>query len=258
MTPPSPALQGFFAAAPPRVLAHRGLALDAPENTMHAFAAAIAAGATHLETDVQVSADGVAIVAHDPDLVRTAGRDVRVDQLTAAELARIPLGAGQGLPTLADMLDAFPESYVNIDIKTAAAAAPAAEAIRATKATPRVLVASFRTSRRLAATRLLPGVATSLSAEAAPRALLAARAGAIAVLRRILRDVDAVQLPHRMKGVDLLTSRTVASFHRAGVEVHAWVINDPETMSLLLDRGVDGIVTDRADLAVPLVADRAG
>ena len=56
------------------MLAHRGLALEAPENSLLAFAHAIALGVQHIETDVHVSADGVAIIAHDPDLSRVAGR----------------------------------------------------------------------------------------------------------------------------------------------------------------------------------------
>ena len=51
--------EGFFTPAPPRVLAHRGLALEAPENTLLAFAKAIAVGVTHVETDVHASADGL-------------------------------------------------------------------------------------------------------------------------------------------------------------------------------------------------------
>lgn len=249
-----PALDGYFASAPPRVLAHRGLALEAPENTLLAFAAALAAGATHLETDVQVSADGVAVVAHDPDLSRIAGRDVRVAQLTAAELQRVALGAGQGFCTLAEALDAFPEANFNIDVKAIGAAPSTVAAIRDARAEHRVLVGSFRAARRLAVVRELPGVATSLSSESAIPAVLAARAGAVPALRRILRGVQAVQFPLRMAGLDVVTARSVAAFHAAGVEVHIWTVNDVATMDRLLALGVDGIVSDRADLALERVA----
>lgn len=121
MTAPLP----YFDPARPRVLAHRGLALEAPENSLLAFAHAIALGVQHIETDVHVSADGVAIIAHDPDLSRVAGRPTRVDELTVAELARVELGEGQHPPTLAEALDAFPETRFNIDLKTAGAVAPA-------------------------------------------------------------------------------------------------------------------------------------
>jgi len=246
-------LGGFLASRPPRVLAHRGLALDAPENTLQAFAAAVAIGATHIETDVHVSADGDAIIAHDPNLSRVAGRDVRVDQLTTGELARVPLGAGQSFATLAEALDGFPETYFNIDIKTEGAVEPTVRAITKLAATSRVLIASFSARRRIAVVRQLPGVATSLSMNLGPQAILGARVGARPLLRRLLRGVDAVQLPFRLRGVDVLTARAVAGFHAAGVEVHAWTVNEAEDMERLLERGVDGIVTDRVDVAMPVL-----
>ena len=113
----------FLAPKGPRVFAHRGLSLEAPENTLLAFLKALSAGATHLETDVQVSRDGIAVLSHDPDLVRLVGRNVRVDQLTMAELGRIDLGAGQSFVSLGEALDAFPDARFNIDVKAAGAAA---------------------------------------------------------------------------------------------------------------------------------------
>lgn len=253
---PSGGPVGYLSPAPPRVLAHRGLALEAPENTLLAFAKAVGAGATHVETDVHGSADGVAMISHDPDLKRVAGRDVEVRQLTALELRRVQLGEGQGFCSLAEALDAFPETRFNIDVKSADAVEGAVRAIRDARATGRVLIGSFSTSRRTAVVRQLPGVATSISASGALPAAHAARAGATALLRRVLRGVDAVQLPQRVAGASIVTPRAIRTFHDAGVEVHIWTINDPVEMARLLDAGVDGIVTDRADLALPLVAAR--
>ena len=115
----------FLQGRRPRIIAHRGLALDAPENTLLAFLRALNAGATHLETDVHASADGVAVISHDPDLGRVAGRSVNVGQLTMPELRRVDLGHGQGFCSLAEALDAFPQARFNIDIKDEASAAPA-------------------------------------------------------------------------------------------------------------------------------------
>ena len=153
----------FLQGRRPRIIAHRGLALDAPENTLLAFLRALNAGATHLETDVHASADGVAVISHDPDLGRVAGRSVNVGQLTMPELRRVDLGHGQGFCSLAEALDAFPQARFNIDIKDEASAAPAAEAIRAARAQDRVLITSFSKDRRRAVSGALPGVATSPS-----------------------------------------------------------------------------------------------
>ena len=238
------------------MFAHRGLALEVPENTLLAFAKALALGITHLETDVHVSADGVAIISHDPDLLRLTGRQVQIAQLTAAELARIDLGDGQNFTTLAAALDTFPEARFNIDIKAEAAAEPAAAVIRAARAERRVLIGSFSNSRRRAAIRLLPGVATSASSGAVLVATWAAAIGLRGVTKSVLRSVDAVQIPEKILGVRSTSRRVLAAFHAAGVEVHIWTINDAESMNRLLDAGVDGIMTDRADIAVEVLARR--
>jgi len=239
------------------VLAHRGLALDAPENTLLAFAKAIALGADYVETDVHASADGIAVVAHDPDLVRIAGREGRVDQLTLAELRKIDLGHGQSFCTLAEALDAFPETRFNIDVKSRAAVPGTIDAIVAAGASHRVLVSSFDERRRLAVLRGLPGVVSSASARRFLMALLGAKAGLSPVVRAALRGLAAVQVPEKAIGLRITTARMIARLHAAGVEVHVWTVNDPQRMRELLDLGVDGLVTDRADLALEVVRSRA-
>jgi glycerophosphoryl diester phosphodiesterase len=247
----------FLSGPRPRIIAHRGLALEAPENTLLAFLKALSAGATHLETDVHVSADGVAVISHDPDLRRVAGRAASVQHLTMPELRRIELGHGQGFCSLAEALDAFPEARFNIDVKDAGAAAPTAAAIREARAVDRVLITSFSRSHRLAVERELPGVATSPSvAEIAP-ALVAAKAGLSPAVRRALRGFVAVQVPERRGPVQVVTPRTVRAVQAAGLEVHVWTVNDAADMIRLLDLGVDGIVTDRCDLLKALVDSRS-
>lgn len=248
--------ESYFHTPPPRVLAHRGLAIEAPENTLLAFAKALAVGVEFIETDVHESADGVAIVSHDPDLSRVAGREVRVDQLTAAELRRVDLGFGQGFSTLAEALDGFPDARFNIDVKSAGAVLPTVEAIRSAGAVGRVLVTSFSESRRRATVKGLPGVATSASFGTGARMLAASKVRLVGRVRRILRGVDAVQLPERWNGIRVVTPPLVRMAHASGVEVHVWTINDPADMRRLLDLGVDGIVTDRADLAMEVLRSR--
>lgn len=246
----------YFAPALPRILAHRGLALEAPENTLLAFLKALSIGVTHLETDVHASLDGIAVISHDEDLNRTAGRTERIDQLTLAELKRIDLGFGQSFSSLAEALDAFPNACFNVDLKSAAVVGPAVEAIRAARATNRVLVTSFSDRRRADAVRRLPGIATSASAVTFACALLAAKLGLGFLARRLLRRVQAVQVPEVVFGLSVITPRMVRTFHSATVEVHVWTVNEPADMNRLLDLGVDGIITDRADLALAVVRNR--
>ncbi len=247
---------GYFNSPPPRVLAHRGLALEAPENTLLAFAKAIAAGVTHIETDVHESADGVAIVSHDDTLTRVAGRNVSVNQLTVAELGRVDLGSGQNFPTLAEALDAFPDARFNIDVKSAGAVQPTIDAIAATGAVNRVLITSFNSVRRKETAKGLPGVATSASFSEMLQLTAAIRLGLRRRARRLLADFDAVQLPERWKGVPVVTPPLLQLVEEVGVEAHVWTVNDPADMLRLWNLGVDGIVTDRADLALEILRAR--
>jgi glycerophosphoryl diester phosphodiesterase len=246
----------YFTPAPPRVLAHRGLATTAPENTMLAFMEAIALGVSHVETDVHASLDGVSIISHDETLQRVAGRPERVADLTAEELAAVPLGLGQTLPSLAEALDAFPDTRFNIDIKSADAVIPTVQAVRDARARDRVLLTSFSEQRRRAAVQLLPGVATSASAPRFVAALLAAASGLRPLQRLALRGLDALQVPEKTLGLTVSTPRILEAFHRLGIEVHVWTVNEVADMRRLLDAGIDGLVTDRADLALEVIAGR--
>lgn len=242
------------------MLAHRGLATTAPENSLLAFANALAAGAAYLETDVHASADGVAIISHDPDLGRVAGRKGAIRLLEAAELRGIPLGEGQSYSTLADALEAFPDARFNIDVKSRDAAEPTARAIREADALSRVLVTSFDDATRRATLEALGGahaVATSASRRGVVWALLGAVLGLDGLVRAGLAGVDAVQVPERMGPLRVVTPRFIDRVRRAGVEVHVWTVNDEDDMRRLLVQGVDGVVTDRADLALAVVRDLA-
>jgi glycerophosphoryl diester phosphodiesterase len=247
----------YFDPARPRVFAHRGLAIDAPENTLLAFRAAVAVGVDYIETDVHGSRDGVAVISHDPDLTRLAGVRSAVRDFSMDELRTIDLGQGQGFSSLADTLDAFPETRFNIDIKSVDAIQPTVDAIRTANATSRVLVTSFSEARRTAAVRQLPGVATSAGASRFAAALLAGKLRMGPLVRWALRDIDCVQVPQRYGPLAITTPPMLRMLRAAGVEVHVWTINDEPTMHALLDAGVDGLVTDRADLAMGVLAARS-
>lgn len=241
------------------MLAHRGLALGVPENTLASFENAVAAGADYVETDVNASADGVAVVVHDPALDRIAGRPDRVAKLTLEQLRLVDLGGGVRFVTLQEALEALPETRFNIDIKSEDVAAPAAAAIVAAGAADRVLITSFSRSRRQAAVSALgERVAASASASEFVPALLLAKLGLTPLLRFVLRRVDAVQIPMRVFGLHTTTRRTVARLHAAGVEVHVWTINDVDVAKGLIQRGVDGIVSDRADLMLAAMSPEGG
>jgi glycerophosphoryl diester phosphodiesterase len=220
----------------------------------------MAIGVTHLETDVHATSDGIAVLSHDPDLGRLTGTATRILDLTGADLKQVSLGSGERIATLREALEAFPDAFFNLDIKADEALGPTVEVVSKARAVERVLITSFDDRRRRAAIAALPGVATSSSSGGVIAAALASRlpgAGRGLLGARSVRGVDALQVPYRFRGVPIVTPGLVRLAHRHGVEVHVWTINDPLMMVQLLDVGVDGIITDRADLAVSLIASRA-
>jgi glycerophosphoryl diester phosphodiesterase len=225
------------------------------ENTAAAFAAAHAAGAEYIETDCRVTADGDVVLFHDETLTRLLSDDRPVEKVRTAELADL-LAPHGGLLTVGEMLDMLPETRFNIDVKADAATAPLG-AIIAPHA-HRVLLTSFSDARRRRA------VAAVLAAGAEVRPATSAGRGSmmrvklLSALRlpcaRALRDIDALQVPERYGPVRVVTPSLVRAAHRNDVEVHVWTVNDPEDMRRLLARGVDGVVTDRADIALRTVS----
>jgi glycerophosphoryl diester phosphodiesterase len=249
----------FRGVATPRVLAHRGLVTpDAAhsgvvENSFAAVAAAHSAGAVYVESDCHLTADGTVVLFHDDDLSRVTGDPRKVADVSARELEQLMTGRG-GLITLAQALDAFPTLKFNLDVK----AADAASAVGTTVApfADRVLVTSFSDERRraalLAAAAARSGVrpATSGGRGTIARVLAAVAARSDRLVARALAGVDALQVPERQGRLQIVTPRLVAVAHRHGVEVHVWTVNEPDDMHRLVAMGVDGIVTDRADVAL--------
>lgn len=188
------------------------------------------------------------MISHDTTLDRVSTRSGRVSDLTAAELADVDLG-GEGFLTLAQALEQFPNTRFNIDVKDEGAIAGVVSAVRDAEALDRVLVTSFSAARRRRTLELLPGVASSPSA----REFLVIAAAARLGITPPLPLVHALQIPERSNGMTFVTEKLVERYHRAGLEVHVWTVNDEATMRRLLDIGVDGIVTDRADRALAVV-----
>lgn len=240
----------FFPSNRPLVIAHRGFAASSPENTLPAFQAALDLGADILETDVHLSRDGEVVVAHDPVLDRVAGRSGSIRDFTAGELQSIDLGGGVGMPTLAQVLEAFPHARFNIDLKTPEVVDPFIQTIRALDAVERVLVASFDENSRKRAVRELDGVATSATRPHVFRGLAWSTLGARRAFRRALDGIHAFQLPMSVAGVSLVGERFIRHATEAGMQFQVWTINDVNTMDRLWRRGVTGFITDRTDLAM--------
>jgi glycerophosphoryl diester phosphodiesterase len=255
----------YFSPEPPRVLAHRGLvtpedaAHGVVENSFAAVAAAHAAGIDYVESDCHLTADGVVILFHDDDLSRVTGDPRKIADVRLPELEALMADRG-GLITLPQALGAFPDVRFNFDVKAEAAAEPVGRLVA--PHTERVLVTSFSDERRgiaLAATRAAGAAlppATSPGSRTVARLVAALALGLRGTARRLLSDIDALQIPERQGPVRVVTPGLVRAAHEAGVEVHVWTVNEPADMQRLLALGVDGLVTDRADVALAVVNER--
>jgi glycerophosphoryl diester phosphodiesterase len=258
-----PYLQG---ARHPRVLAHRGFlpadaaAVGVLDNSFTAVAEAHALGAEYVESDCHLTRDGVVVLFHDDDLSRVAGDPRPVAVLSERELAEIMADRG-GLVTLAQALDSFPDLRFNLDVKATDAAAEVGRLVA--PHAHRVLLTSFSDDRRRQALAAAQRAGAAVRPATSPGSATIARLLAALLLRRrravaaLLDGVDALQIPEREHGVPVLSRRLVEAAHRADVEVHVWTVNESADMARLLALGVDGIVTDRADLALALAADGA-
>jgi glycerophosphoryl diester phosphodiesterase len=236
----------FLDASTPLAFAHRGGAAEGDENTMEAFGRAVALGYRYVETDVHATADGVAVVFHDPSLLRLTGTDGLIADLRWADLATLRVGGAGAVPRLDDILGAWPQVRFNIDVKADTGAVPAVEAVRRAGAEDRVLLASF-SDARLDRLRTLAGprVPTSLGM----RGVAWLRAASLTGLPlRLPVSVAAAQVPVRHGRLSVVDRRFVTYAHRRGLQVHVWTIDDPAEMDRLLDLGVDGIMTDHVEV----------
>jgi glycerophosphoryl diester phosphodiesterase len=257
----------YFAGAP-LLMAHRGGAQLAPENTLLAFQRAVDWWrADILELDVQPTRDGEAVVFHDETLQRTTDGHGLVAEHTLEELRRLDAGyhftpdagrtfpfRGRGIriPTLLEVLQALPGVRINIEIKDGRAQERVWESIREAEAMDRVLIAAGRTRDRARLTGY--PVPVSAGKEQIRMFVAQLRLGRVIVPPR----VDALQLPLTWEGRTVVTPELVEAAHELNIAVHVWTVDEVDEMNRLLDWGVDGIITDRPDRLARVLNERVG
>jgi len=238
----------------PLAFAHQGAHTpDGPgENTLAAFQRAVDLGYRYLETDAHVTSDGVLVAFHDDRLDRLTDRTGAIGDLPWREVRAARVRDRDEIPLLEDLLTAWPDVRVNIDPKHGAAVDPLVELVRRTGTIDRVCFGAF-SDKRLSRIRaaLGPGVCTSAGPRQVARLVAAARG-----LPGGSFTAACVQVPVRQGPVPLVTERFVAAAHDREIQVHVWTINDPAEMGRLLDLGVDGIMTDAADVLKSVLTER--
>lgn len=233
----------FFAGGRKLGFAHRGGTTDAPENTLAAFAAAVGLGFTHLETDVHVSSDGVLVAFHDDDLQRTCGDPRHIATTAWSDLTTVRVAGTHPIPRLEEILETWPDVFVNIDCKTDAAVEPLVRLLTSQRRLlDRVCIGSF-SDARLDSIRAAvgPGLVTSMGPKAVAR-LVGRATGLPLGLRK--DGAQCAQVPVRQGPVPVVTRAFVDMAHRHGIAVHVWTIDDPSEIDRLFDLGVDGVMSD--------------
>ena len=252
----------FLATSKPLVFAHRGGCALGPENTLAAFDLGLASGADGLELDVHLSADGVVVVCHDDALDRTTDATGPVGARTAAQLASVDAGCrfvdgtgtfpfrgrGIGVPTLREVLQRYRDALIIVEMKedTPTMGEAVAATVRAADAVDRVCAAGYGQRALDAARAALPDMASSASY---PEVRLA-------VYRSMARwpvraaPYEAFQVPEQAGLIRIISPRFIRHVHAAGRRLQAWTIDDESDMKRLLAWGVDGLISNRPDLAV--------
>ena len=255
---------GFFSGPSPRLFGHRGACARAPENTIESFRLACQHGASYLEMDVHLTADGVPVIIHDNSVSRTTGRRGRVENMSLAEFQRLDAGykftmdygrtfpyRGKGLtmPTLDEVLTKFPDVGLTLELKKTRSGVEqvVATCLRRRGAEQRVIVASHHHDLLQRFRGVAPDVATSFSKDEVRDFLGRLRGGGLAGYRP---PGTAFQVPE-YKGLRRVVSKPVIdAVHELDVEVHVWIVNEPIHITRLLEWGVDGIMTDDPACAV--------
>jgi glycerophosphoryl diester phosphodiesterase len=220
------------------ITAHRGSSGVAPENSLAALRQAIEDGADYAEVDVQETADGVIVLLHDTDLLRVAGLDRKIWEVSYEEIRGLDAGswfspefAGEPIPTLAEAIEVVRgrlKLYIELKFnqREERLVERVVEILEEEDFVEQCVVASLKYEGPQRARELSPDLRIGYMVYRA--------AGKIDKL-----DVDFLSL-----GSDLVTNALVVATQREGKELHVWTLNDAAAMSRALDRGVDNIITD--------------
>jgi glycerophosphoryl diester phosphodiesterase len=234
----------------PLNIGHRGAAGLAPENTLAAFQAGVAAGAHGVELDVQRTRDGHLVVFHDDDLQRIAGVRGSVVTSTLDQLRELDVGrhfaqhfAGEAIPTLDQVIESLPPpTLINIEgkrftMRNDGLEAAIIQAVHRHDLLDRCLVSSFNPLILWRIGRMDRSI---------PLGLLYEPGMSLGLGRGWPRRVMPLAALHPY--FEQLTPDLVSMAHDHGWLVNTWTVDDPQDMTRLIDMGVDGIITNRPDL----------
>lgn len=246
--------RAFFAGRGFLRMAHQGGEDLWPSNTMLAFRESARLGVEVLDTDTHLTRDGVLVLLHDETVDRTTDGHGFVRDMTLAEVQRLDAGfhsryRGQGLriPTLEELLDAFPDRLIGLELKqtTPAAVVELDRVLTLHKARSRVLLSTFVSGLMAPLRKRCPDLATAATPE---EVRIFWVLSSLHLESFLSPSYSALQVPLEHGGHSLVTARFVQAAHARGVRVLPWTLNTRAEIDYARSLGVDGINSNRPDL----------
>ncbi len=230
-------------------IAHRGGTEVAFENTFEAFADAYAIGYRWLETDVQISKDGVLYAMHDYNLKRVVGININIDQLNSEDLDQILINGKHKIPRIDTLLRKFHDVTFNLDAKNINAAKALVKLLNSNKSFHNLCLGSFSHKTINYMRKFLNrDIPFSFSQREVFRLILGIKFNKDAQYR-----ASYLQIPESYLGYKLVSKKLLNYCKKNGIKVHVWTINNSNDMENLIGMGVDGIMTDNCRTLLDVV-----
>jgi glycerophosphoryl diester phosphodiesterase len=226
------------------IVGHRGACGHAPENTLGSFARAIELGCHRAELDVQVSADGVAVIMHDATVDRTTCGQGPVSALTLEQLKQLNAGGGERIPTLEEVM-ALCRHKIALQIELKAKASPplVARLIERAWDAEKTVITSFDLELLDKFAALMPAIPLGL------------------LNRDAALDMIGLASVHNhpwiCPRVDIASAELIERAHRSALKVYVYHVNRSEQAEALIRWGADAIGTDHPEMVARLVANRS-
>ena len=215
---------------------HRGDTSIFLENTIEAFQSAVSLGYQYLETDLRETSDGKIITFHDPNLKRITGANITISETKFSDIRMRRLPSREIIPTIDELLEEFPDSFFNMDLKVNQIEEKVLKKINSHNALERVCLGSFNSKVIKKINSLEPKILTSMGISQV-------------IMYKFFQKKNIsklIQIPTRWNGIKVITKKFIDRLHNDGLKVHVWTINKETEMQSLIDLGVDGIMTDNA------------
>ena len=240
-------MRSNYQSKPFVALSHRGNSYKYVENSFEAFKSVVDMGFEYIETDLRKTLDNEIVTFHDRDLKRLFNINLKVENLTFAEINKFFSAKNCKLLTLKETLINFPQTKFNIDLKSKEVIKETIKIVKELKAFDRVCFASFNSSH------------TDEVLIDSPNAVVSMGMKDVAYFKffnYLRKDSKILQVPLNWKGINILNSKLIRKAKDKDLFVHVWTINDRESITKLMDMGVHGIVTDKPELIMEIMKEK--